>query len=62
MLYVLMKILWQASAKQRERKKGLRVLNLTLLLLVFKWHHGSEEVNVFRCVSEGDRMLPAKLG
>ena len=31
--------------KQKQTKKCLRVSNLALLLVVFKWHHGSEGVN-----------------
>ena len=31
--------------KRKRTQKGLRVWNLALLLVVFKWHHGSEEVN-----------------
>ena len=39
-----MKILTHASAKRRQ--KGLRVSNFPLLMVVFKWHHGSEGVNL----------------
>ena len=42
-LWVLMKILSHASLWKR-RQKGLRVSNLALLLVVFKWYHGSEGV------------------
>ena len=31
---------------RKRRQKGLRGLRFALLLVVFKWHHGSEGVNV----------------
>ena len=34
---------------EKEGKKGLRVSDFALSLVVFKGHHGSEGVNVFRC-------------
>ena len=30
--------------ERKRRQKGLRVSNFALLLVVFKWHHGSEGV------------------
>ena len=30
---------------QKRRQKGLMISNFTLLLAVFKWHHGTEGVN-----------------
>ena len=35
--------------KNRRRRKGLRVWNFALLLVVFKWHHGSEGVKHSHC-------------
>ena len=32
--------------KKKKKKKGWRVWDFTLLLVVFKWHHGSERVNI----------------
>ena len=29
---------------QKRRQKGLRVSDLVLLLVIFKWHHGSKGV------------------
>ena len=46
-------ILPHASAKIKQ--KGLRVWNFALLLVVFKWHHGSEGVKVvasFLCLEQ----------
>ena len=43
MLCVLMKI--PSHANVRKKTKGLRVSNFTLLMVVFKWHHGSGGVN-----------------
>ena len=40
---------------QKRRQKGLRVSNLALLMVVFKWHHGSEGVN--QLVSHGWSMI-----
>ena len=40
---VLMKILSQAGAKKKA--KSFKVSNLVLLLVVFKWHPGSDGVN-----------------
>ena len=34
-----------ATTTTTTTKKGLRVWNFALLLVVFKWHHGSEEVS-----------------
>ena len=31
---------------EKRRQKGLRVSNVALLLVVFKWHHGSEGVKI----------------
>ena len=31
---------------RKRRQKGLRVSNFTLLLVVFKWHHGSEGIKL----------------
>ena len=45
MLCVLMKIVLHASVK--TKKKSLRVSNFILLLVVFKWHPGSEGINPF---------------
>jgi len=41
-----LKILSNASAKRRQ--KVLRVSNFSPLLVVFKWHHDSEGVNIPR--------------
>ena len=43
-LCVLMKILSHTSVKKKTKR--LRGSNFTLLLVIFKWHHGSEGVNV----------------
>ena len=43
MLCVLMKVLSHANAK--KLKKDLRISNFAHLLVVFKWHHGSDGVN-----------------
>ena len=42
-LCVLMKTLSHANVKRRQ--KCLKVSDFALLLVVFKWHHGSEGVN-----------------
>ena len=42
-MYVLIKVLSHANA--RRKRTGWRVTNLSLLLVVFKWHRGSEGVN-----------------
>ena len=34
-----------AKKKTKRRQKGLKVSNFTVLVVVFKWHHGSEGVN-----------------
>ena len=49
-LCVLMKILSHARKRRekRRRKKGWRVSNFALLLVVFKWHHGSEGINAIQ--------------
>ena len=31
---------------RKRKQKGLRVYNFALLMVVFKWHHGSEGVNL----------------
>ena len=43
-LRVLMKILSHATWKRKQ--KSWRVSNFALLIVVFKWHHGSEGVNI----------------
>ena len=50
MLYVLMKTLLRASAK----KKTKRLKGFALLLVVFKWHHVSEGVNLSAALSSID--------
>ena len=54
MLYGLMKILSRASAK-KGGKKGLRVSDFALLLVIFKSHHGIEGVNMsfISCLGQG---------
>ena len=39
-----MKICSHANAKNKQ--KGLRISNYLLLLVILKWHHGSERVNL----------------
>ena len=36
------------QCQKKEEKKGLRVLNFALSVVVFNWHHGSEVVNHHR--------------
>ena len=38
--------LWKSFHMPVRKKKGLKVSHVALLLVVFKWLHGSEEVNV----------------
>ena len=48
MLCVSMKIVWHTNAKKKKKKKrggGGGGANFALLLVFFKWHHGSEWVN-----------------
>ena len=47
-IYFQCSALWSKSFHMPVRKrkpKGLKVSNLALLWVVFKWHHGSERVN-----------------
>ena len=59
-LCVFMRIASRANGKKKKEKKGggggdgkkekkkrLRMSNFTVLLVVFKCHHGSERVNMF---------------
>ena len=47
MLRVFMKILSHTSqCEKEENKKGFRVSDFALLMVVFKWHHGSEGVKL----------------
>ena len=49
MLCVLIQILSRDSA-EKKTNKGVRVSNFALLLVVFKWHHGSEGVNLHKFI------------
>ena len=42
---------------RKRRQTGLSVSNLALLLIVFKWYHGSEWVNLFSVFGSCFRML-----
>jgi len=33
-----------ACESEKEKKEGLRISTIALLLVVFKWHHGSQRV------------------
>ena len=43
---------------RRRRKKGWRVSDCALLWVIFKWHHGSERVNLKRLYSTMLLQLP----
>ena len=58
MLCILMKILSHTSVKKKTKR--LKVSNFALLLVIFKWHHGSEGVNVEQGAGREDKERKTK--
>ena len=49
-LFVLMQTLSVSRVMRRKKEKCFRIWNFTLLLVVFKWHHGSERLWIRGCM------------